>query len=138
MKNKLVSLVLAGSLLAGCATVGRKLDPSKVSQVAKGQTREQVIALVGSPDQIVKDGSGNTIFTYSYARATAKAESFIPIAGAFMGGANVQNQMLQVTFGPDGVVKDFLSTYGATETGVGASSGGGVKLEDVEGGKRAK
>jgi outer membrane protein assembly factor BamE (lipoprotein component of BamABCDE complex) len=134
---KPITLILV-AVLVGCASVGRKLDPQKVAQIRNGMSRQEVIGLVGSPDQMTRTGGGETVFLYHYARATAKAESFIPIAGAFMGGANVQNQMLQVVFSAEGVVKDFTSTYGATETGVGASSGSGVKLEDVESGKREK
>ena len=87
---------------------------------------------------MMRMGSGDVTFQYMYVRATAKPATYIPIVGAFAGGANVQNQMVMVTFGPDGVVKDIISTYGATESGVGASAASGADLKDVETNKRPK
>ena len=137
--KKLLALALTATLLAGCATVGRKLDQTSVDKIKKGETtREEVLKLIGSPDQMTRDGSGNVTFSYMYVRATAKPETYIPIVGAFAGGANVQNQMVIVTFGPDGIVKDIISTYGATESGMGTSAGSKADLKDVETNKRPK
>jgi outer membrane protein assembly factor BamE (lipoprotein component of BamABCDE complex) len=137
--KQLLSLALMASLLASCATVGRKLDQASVDKIKKGETtREEVIRLIGSPDQVTRLGNGDTTLTYMYVRATPKPESFIPIVGVFAGGANVQNQMVMVTFGPDGIVKDIISTYGATESGVGASAGSKADMQDVEQDKRPK
>jgi len=58
--------------------------------------------------------------------------------GAFAGGANVQNQMVIVTFGSDSIVKDVISTYGVTESGMGASAGSKPELKGVEENKRPK
>lgn len=136
---KLLVVIASLLVLAGCASTGRKLDEAKINQIKKGQTtREDVIKLVGSPDQMMRTASGETTFTYTYFRATAKASSFIPIVGAFAGGADVQNQMLMVTFGPDNLVKDYVSTYGATDTGTGLNAGSKPDVQAVEADKRAK
>jgi outer membrane protein assembly factor BamE (lipoprotein component of BamABCDE complex) len=122
---------------AGCMSVGRKLDQSKLEQIKKGETtRQEVVALIGSPDQVLTDASGKTIFTYTFVRSKVKGETYIPIYGSFAGGANVQTQMYQVTFGPDGKVVDYISSYGATESGVGASAASPAKLDEVESNKR--
>ncbi len=137
--KKLLTLALTTILLAGCATVGRKLDQASVDKIKKGETtRDEVLKLIGSPDQMTRNGSGEVTFSYMYVRATAKGASFIPIVGAFAGGANVQNQMVMVTFGPDSIVKDVISTYGATESGMGASAGSKPELKGVEENKRPK
>jgi hypothetical protein len=68
---------------------------------------------------MTRDGNGNITMTYMYVRATAKPETFIPIVGVLVGGVNVQNQMVMVATGPDGIVKDIISSYGATESSHG-------------------
>jgi outer membrane protein assembly factor BamE (lipoprotein component of BamABCDE complex) len=137
--KRILTLALMLGLVAGCASVGRKLDQSAVDRIKKGETtRDEVLKSLGSPDQIIRMGNGDVTFQYMYIRATARPESYIPVVGAFAGGANVQNQMLTVTFGPDGIVKDIISTYGATESGFGASAGSKADLKDVETNKRPK
>jgi outer membrane protein assembly factor BamE (lipoprotein component of BamABCDE complex) len=125
--------------LGGCVSSGRKIDQSAADKIEKGKTtREQVINLIGSPDRITRTGSGDTIFMYNYMRATAKPATFIPIFGPLVGGANVQHQMYMVTFGSDGVVKDFLSTYGGSEVDHGVTTGSKADIPEVEAGKRPK
>ena len=143
MKRYLLPLLTLISVLiftfTSCATVGRKIDPKAVNSIKKGETtRQQVIQLLGSPDQITKDLNGNITMTYMYVRATAKARSFIPIVGAFIGGANVQNQSVVVTIGPDDKVSNVTATYGSTETDYGVGSGDKPDVSDVEDDKRQK
>ena len=139
MKLRIIITIASMLTLSACVSVGRKLDTAKIDEIKKGETtRQQVLKLLGSPDQITKDGSGNVTFQYMHVRATPKAESFIPVVGMFAGGANVQNQLLMVTFGKDEVVTDLISTYGASESGVGASAGSKADLKGVEENKRPK
>jgi outer membrane protein assembly factor BamE (lipoprotein component of BamABCDE complex) len=134
-----VLLLFISAGLAACVSVGRPIDQSAADKIEKGKTtREQVISLMGSPDQITSRGDGSTVFSYHYMRATAKPATFIPIVGAFAGGANVQNQMFIVTLGSDGVVKDFFSTRGGTEADKGFSTGSKAEIPEVEEGKRPK
>jgi outer membrane protein assembly factor BamE (lipoprotein component of BamABCDE complex) len=136
MKNLLILILVT---MVGCATVGRKVDQSAVEKIIKGETsRSEVIGLIGSPDRIIQPGNGDTIFSYGYTRVSAKATSFIPIVGAFAGGANVQNQMVMITFDKDGIVKNIMNTYGSTETDSGVAAGGKAKIDDVEQNKREK
>ena len=138
MIKRRISIALS-LLVIGCATYGRKLDQSKVDQIEKGKTtRQEVLSLIGSPDQMTRDGNGNVTLTYMFVRATAKPASYIPIVGAFAGGANVQNQMVMVTVGPDGVVSDVISTQGANETGYGLSAASKASVPDVQEDKRPR
>ncbi len=137
--KKIMPLILLVALLAACISMGRKIDQSAADRIEKGKTtRGEVINLIGSPDRITRSASGDTIFMYSYIRATPKPATFIPIVGALVGGSNVQHQMFMVTFGADGVVKDFSSTYGATEADMGLAAGSKPEIQDVEEGKRPK
>lgn len=55
-------IVAAVVLLSGCATVGRRIDPTAVQQLQIGQTtREQAVALLGTPDSSTRIGTGGTM-----------------------------------------------------------------------------
>jgi outer membrane protein assembly factor BamE (lipoprotein component of BamABCDE complex) len=138
LKNFLLVIAFV-SYLSGCASVGHKIDTAAANKIEKGKTtREEVGMLLGSPDQVTRTGSGDTVYVYRYARVTAKPQSFIPIFGVLAGGANVQNQMVMVTFGPDNVVKNFISSQGGMESDTGMATGGKADMPEVEGGKRPK
>lgn len=139
MFGRFLFIILLVAWLAGCVSSGRKIDQSAADKIEKGKTtREQVINLIGSPDRITRTSSGNTIFMYNYMRATAKPATFIPIFGPLVGGANVQHQMYMVTFGADGVVKDYISTYGGSEVDRGVTTGSKADMPDIEADKRPK
>lgn len=134
--KKIISIITLSAIICGCASVGRKLDESKIDQIKQGvTTQQQVLQLVGSPDQMTRDGTGAVTFQYIYAHATTRASSFIPVYGAFAGGANVQNQMLMVTF-TNNVVSSLISTYGANEINTGANAGSQPSIAPVEDNKR--
>ena len=136
----ILAIIMATTLLAsGCYSTGRKIDQARADSIKKGETtREQVGQLLGAPELVTKNSNGDTIYVYHYMRATAKASTFIPYIGPFVGGANVQQQMTRITFGPDNVVKDYSTTQGATESDMGFSAGGKPDTPDVELDKRPK
>lgn len=137
MKTILAIILATIVLVNGCVSTGRKIDQSAADSIKKGvTTREQVGQLLGSPELITKNSNGDTIYVYQYMRATPKASTFIPYIGPFVGGANVQQQMTRITFGPDNIVKDFSSTQGATESNMGLSAGGKPNTPEVEADKR--
>lgn len=132
MKILILSTLLA---LTGCASVGHKIEEAKVDQIHKGEsTKDDVQSLLGSPDQMTRDGSGKIIWSYHYAHSSVKGQTFIPYYGIFAGGAKVQTQLVSVTFDPDGRVEDYLVSYGATESNMGTSSGAPIK--EVQANKR--
>lgn len=134
-----ITITLIMIVIAGCASVGRKLDQEAVNKIKKGETtKREVVGLIGSPDRVTNMGNGDAFWTYSYARATAKPSSFIPVVGPFVGGANVQSQMLMLTFGPDNIVKDIMNTYSATESDTGVTTGSKPDIGDGEQNKRPK
>lgn len=137
--DRIITVAIIMVVMAGCASVGHKLDQEAVNKIKKGETtKREVVELIGSPDQVTNMGNGDTFWTYSYARATAKPTSFIPVVGAFAGGANVQSQMLMLTFGPDNIVKNIMNTYSATESDTGVTTGSKPDMGDVEQNKRPK
>ena len=138
--SKFAPFIVALALTA-CASSGRKIDQSKVDQIKKGSsTKEQVLALIGTPEKITKDGDGNTTFSYHYVYASAKGESFIPIVGMFAGGVNTKEQSVTVKFGPDGEVPQVESSVGASDVSQGASTAqpSAKSQKPVEEGKRPR
>jgi len=130
---RLYTFLVAGVVLAGCATAGRKIDQSQVDLIQKGvSTQADVRAKLGDPQQVTRDADGNVTWQYLYSRATVKGESFIPFAGAFMGGVNTQNQSTTVKFSPQGVVTGVETTYGGTSVDQGLSAGGKPDLQGVK------
>lgn len=138
--NRLVIFVLVCLLLvAGCLSAGRKIDQESVDRIKQGETtKAQVLEWLGSPDRIIRDGRGNETFSYHYVRSTTKPQTFIPIIGPFVGGANVQSQFVSVRFGPNGVVNHLLTSHGATETDQNLNTGSKPEVSDVEDNKRPK
>jgi outer membrane protein assembly factor BamE (lipoprotein component of BamABCDE complex) len=101
------------SLSFGCASSshGTKIDDNKVSQIQKGvTTRAEVEQLLGRPAQTSLTGNGGRMMLYQYSESKqqVKATSFIPIAGAFMGGTTgtMRMQQLQIVLNKDNVVED--------------------------------
>jgi outer membrane protein assembly factor BamE (lipoprotein component of BamABCDE complex) len=137
---KFVALLLAAVvLISGCATVGRRIDPVAVQQLQVGHTtKEQVVALLGSPDSMTQMGTGGAMWQYAFVRATAKASSFIPVVGAFAGGTDMQSQSLMLTFGADGVLTDYVNSVSGADVGTGLNAAPGANLDEVETGKRAR
>lgn len=126
-------------IVSGCVSVGHRIDQEAVSRIEKGVTTQgQVIGLLGSPDSITRDGSGKTIFVYSYARVEPTAASFIPVAGPLVGGSNVQHETCVVTFDSDGIVQNFFNNVASHRAYSGSTAGERADLPEVEQDKRPK
>jgi outer membrane protein assembly factor BamE (lipoprotein component of BamABCDE complex) len=114
-----VAAALALCLVAGCASssYGTKLDKNKVAQIQKGvTTRAEVEQMLGQPENVSLMGDGRRMMMYSYTESNAhvKGTSFIPIAGAFMGGSEgtMHHQQLQVVLNKNDVVEDYVMNDG--------------------------
>ena len=115
MKNYRILLPIAlvsAALFAGCASVGNNFDDSKVSQIKKGETTEaELIQIIGEPQNRTVNSEGRTVVTWTYAESQVRGESFIPYAGAFMGGHDTKSKSLTVTL-QDGKAMSFASSGG--------------------------
>jgi len=135
MKN--LAMVMATLMMIGCASTGHKIDQSSVNRIQNGvTTKAEVIGMIGSPEMITKKGNGDTVFVYHYTRSSIKPATFIPYVGAFVGGADTQHQMTNVTFGPDGIVKDYSSTQGGMEINMNLTAGERPNIPEIDEGKR--
>ena len=110
------ALVAMFALVPGCVSTGTNFDASKVSQIKKGETTEDHLEkLFGKPKIHTVSSEGITHLTWSYLESQMKGESFIPIAGPFVGGSRSSHKTLSVTLGPDGRVTHFTSSSGGSE-----------------------
>jgi outer membrane protein assembly factor BamE (lipoprotein component of BamABCDE complex) len=122
MLKKLVlsSLVVAffGSFIGGCvSTLGRQIDQSGYSQIKKGvSTKEDVVELLGSPNNEIENDDGTSTFMYQYTKVSS---------GIYGIGAGMDSQSATIKFNSKGIVISKSKTIGDTGgTGLG---GGGVK-----------
>lgn len=113
------SIVILVLMIAGCVTAGHDFNEKQVSDIHKGRTTEtDLVHMFGAPSDRAVNSDGITILTWKYDQMNMKAATFIPIAGAFLGGTNAKNKFLTVTLDANGKVKDYSSSSGGTETHV--------------------
>lgn len=125
--------------LAGCATVGRKINTADLDRIRNGKTtRQEVLKSIGSPDQVRRDGNGNTTYIYKYARHQTNVATFIPYIGFLFAGSKTQNQTVIVSFGPDDVVRHYTCDMGGMESGANLAAGGEARIKETEENKREK
>lgn len=121
MKALLVCLAII--TLSGCASYGSKIDANYATSMVKGETTQSdAVRHLGKPISTARNSNGDTILTYMYVKSKAKASTFIPIAGAFMGGANTETNYLIATFDKDGILKDWNYTESSSETNTGLTA----------------
>jgi outer membrane protein assembly factor BamE (lipoprotein component of BamABCDE complex) len=133
----LLTLFLAGGL-AGCASVGKPIDQTKVQQIEKGKTtRAEVDKLLGKPTSITMTTSGEISYTYMFSRSDPKPANFIPVVGLFAGGSVGHGETVIIIFDGHSVVKDYLA--GQTQIEAGPLIGGpNVKTDSTVAGKRVQ
>jgi hypothetical protein len=114
--TRFLGIVCAAALiLAGCASVGKNFDSRRINEIEKGKTTEaDLVAMFGEPNNRGQNSSGVKTLMWIYSEARMRGETFIPIAGAFVGGSDVKSKSLFVTLSPDGTVSDYNFSGGGT------------------------
>jgi hypothetical protein len=117
---KLGSAVLFGAiLLASCATSGRQISEAEIKSFTVGKsTMSDVEARLGPPTTTLTADDGTQTLSYVYAHSQARPESFIPIAGAFVGGVDSQSSSVSFNF-KNGI----LTSRNQTQSNSGVTSG---------------
>jgi outer membrane protein assembly factor BamE (lipoprotein component of BamABCDE complex) len=83
--------------IVGCSSVGTPIPEDKVNQIRIGVTTEpDLLLLFGTPSTKTLDVSGNIVETWVYSSASTKPETFVPLAGPFIGGYSTRVQQLTV------------------------------------------
>lgn len=116
MKRTLSILCSAAVFLCGCASTGNNFNESKLSEIKKGETTEQeLVTMFGEPQNRSVNADTQVTLSWMYAESTVKGESFIPYAGAFMGGSRSKMKTLTVTLA-ENKVTGFTYSGGGGET----------------------
>jgi hypothetical protein len=106
--------LLLSMILVGCASVGKNFNADNVAKIQTGKTTEaDLVQMFGEPQQRGLKTGGLKTLTWIYTESRVKGETFIPIAGAFMGGADTKTKSLTVSLGSDGTVTDYAFSGGA-------------------------
>lgn len=114
MKKLLTILFTTSALLVGCASAGKNFNTDNVTKIEKGKTTEaDLLQMFGEPQERGLKTGGLKTLTWVYVESTVKGETFIPFAGAFVGGTDVKKKSLTVAIGADGKVTEYDFTGGA-------------------------
>jgi outer membrane protein assembly factor BamE (lipoprotein component of BamABCDE complex) len=111
-------------VLGGCGTdSGTKIDSSQLAQFTVGQTTyNQVAASLGTPSTLQTRSDGSRTAAYSHLSASPRAATFIPIVGAFAGGADVHSETVVFQFDRRGVLTDYTTSQTQACSGTGVFS----------------
>jgi len=105
MHIRVLTAIVFSIALTGCATShsGKEFDASRVDRIENGETtKSDIVQWFGQPNgrgtHPAPEGGQYETYTYSYAEANVKAESFIPFVGMFLGGSESESKVLTVYF----------------------------------------
>lgn len=119
MKFLLSSLLIM--TLAGCAASGTQISEQAAMQFKEGVTTDaQIIAKLGQPTS-VSIYAGKRMLSYSGTQVKVKAASFIPIVGAFVGGADSQITIATYQIGSNGVLEKIMYTSAGSGSRMGTN-----------------
>ncbi len=112
-------LTIAAFVIAGCAASGVQVSQDAALQFKEGQTTEnEILAKLGKPTTVMFSGGIKTI-AYSGMQYQVKGATFIPIVGAFAGGADYTMSTAMYQIASNGVLQKV--TY--TKSGSGSRMG---------------
>ena len=127
------SVILVSLALSGCTSTGVQVGESALTSFEKGKTTvNEVVARLGQPTSNILLNTGQRIIGYTYVQAQARPESFIPIIGPLVGGADSHFSNVSLTFDQNGVLQSYSSTQSqfGTATGVAAGATPSDRVQD--------
>ena len=111
--KKLLVMVLAAFVLAGCATTGNDFSSNQIDEIVVGQTtKADIVSWFGEPSARTESSAYDAVFTYLYSETRANAMSLIPGAGIFGKGMDSSHKTLMVFFSKDNLVREHSYTEG--------------------------
>lgn len=110
--------------LAACAATGVRVTDEQVSALKPGEATEATaVAALGAPTMRTRLADGWVVLVYTYAEVKMRPATFIPIVGAFAGGADTRTSSVSLRFGADGKLIDTTSSSSTYGTGTGVAAG---------------
>ena len=123
------ALALAALLvtLTGCYSVGAQVNEGQLAGFEKGRTTySEIVAQLGLPTSQSVNSEGGRTASWLYAEVKSRPESFIPLIGPFIGGADMKSNMVTMRFDGQGVLQGFSSSSSQLGSGSGFASGVGA------------
>ena len=122
MRTFFAALALPIAITA-CTSSGVRVTDDQMSQFHEGvTTKQEVVSALGNPTMTVRNNDGSSALIYSYFEARTRGSSFIPIVGAFVGGADTRQNTVTINFDRSGVMQSYSSTSGETGTATGIAT----------------
>ena len=110
-------------LLCGCASVGTPVETQNIPKIRKGVTTEaELVQMFGAPSSKRLGPNNGLIETWIYSESRVKGTSFIPYAGAFVGGSHVKIQTLMVALDGNGRVQNYAFNESHPDINFGANN----------------
>lgn len=110
--------------LGSCVSTGVQVKEDQLTAFEKGRTTiSDVTQTLGAPTTNMVQPDGSRVLVYTYVKAQARPESYIPILGAFVGGADSKSSSVAIRFDARGVLIDYSSVESTFGTGTGLSGG---------------
>src|SRR5262249_623656 len=108
----------------GCFATGAQVNEQQLATFEKGRTTySEVVATLGTPTSQSLDAEGDRSASWFYFESKARPETFIPIVGPFIGGADSKTNIVVMYFDQRGVLTNFTSNSSQLGSGRGLSSG---------------
>jgi len=121
--SKILAVAALAIALSGCMSSGTKVDQAQMQQFQKGVTTEaQIIAKLGEPSSQTVKSDGTRTIVYSHIAARPDAVDFVPIVGAFAGGAKSEMDIAMFNFDASGVLKDYSATSSNAHVSTGIAN----------------
>ncbi len=118
--NKFFRLVVVGFMLigVGCASSGQQINHSQMANLKKGETTyTEVLSMFGQPQTVTNKGSDRTkAVDYVYSQHRVDGRSFIPFAGAWLGGSHTEVESLHLEFDKDDILQDYSISQSQYDT----------------------
>jgi hypothetical protein len=119
MRKEVLAIMMAAALLAGCVSVGTKVDPSVVATFQPGVTTIQdAESKLGPPNSTTNDSEGGTTIMYVYSHAQASGSSYIPVVGAFVGHTDSNTVTSTLMFDKNGKYLRSTTSQGQMAAGM--------------------
>lgn len=112
-------VIVGYAVLAGCVSVGTKVDPNVIATFKPGVTTiVDAERQLGRPNNTTTLPDGSTIVVYAYTHAQASGSSYIPIVGAIVGHSDSNTTTATLTFDKDGKFKNSSTSQGQATAGM--------------------
>lgn len=118
MKKILIASAIIATL-AGCMSVGTKVDPNVVSTFKPGVTTlAQAEKALGKPNLITHESDGKTQIQYTFTHVHASGTSYIPLVGGLVGHSDADTVNAFLEFDQNGNYTKSWTSEGHTAAGL--------------------